>query len=348
MMKSNSKIKLIINIALLVAIFGVMYYLLRGSLTEIFIELKDTSLAVVLGVLFLGTLYQVLEGYSIKEIATVFQPRFRGIDGLWTASYSAFYRFITFGAGTLISEVNFYRKKDLHISQGIGVTALHMIMYKAAVLTYALVGLIIQFSLFYAHAPKMIPFILAGMILTFVIIAFLIILSVSVRLQVLFVQISHRLFKSEKLRGIVDKCNVQIYSLRETMYRVLKDRTAMLRIYLWNLIKLIAWYLIPYVVLVNGHPELDFLLSFALISFTVILAGVIPSPAGIGSFEFVYLLLFRPLVGTVDAVSSMLLYRFASYIWPFLIGFVYILAEKRKVIRTEIKEIKKENSTESE
>lgn len=51
-MKSNSKIKLIINIALLVAIFGVMYYLLRGSLTEIFIELKDTSLAVVLGVLF--------------------------------------------------------------------------------------------------------------------------------------------------------------------------------------------------------------------------------------------------------------------------------------------------------
>ncbi len=36
----------------------------------------------------------------------------------------------------------------MKLSQGAGVTALHMIMYKLAVITYALAGLLIQFSLF--------------------------------------------------------------------------------------------------------------------------------------------------------------------------------------------------------
>lgn len=343
-MKKKSAFKLLFNILLLLIIFGVLFYLVKNSLADIFLELKDTSLFVLLLITFLGVLYQIFEGFSIKEIARVFQPNFRGIDGIMTASYSAFYRLITFGAGTLISEVNFYHKKELPLSQSVGVTALHMIMYKAALLTYALLGLIVQFSLFYVHAPKMIYFIIAGMILTFVIIAFLIILSISLRIQVLFVQVSNRLFKTAKLRGLVDKCNLQVYSLRETVYRILKDRSVMLRIYLWNLLKMIPWYLIPYAALANNHPDLDFLLAFGLISFAVILAGVIPSPAGIGSFEFVYLLLFKPLVGTVDAVSSMLLYRFATYILPFLMGFVYVLMEKRRMIRVEIKEIKKEGN----
>ncbi len=63
------------------------------------------------------------------------------------------------------------------------------------------------------------------------------------------------------------------------------------------------------------------------------LSGVIPTPAGIGSFEFVYLLLFRPVVGTVDAFSSILFYRFSSFILQFIYGFVYVIAERLRVIK---------------
>ncbi|MCB8500424.1 UPF0104 family protein, partial [Enterococcus faecalis] len=63
---------------------------------------------------------------------------------------------------------------------------------------------------------------------------------------------------------------------------------------------------------------------------------------GIGPFEFVYLLLFKPLVGNVDAVASVLLYRFGSFVLPFLIGLVYVAIEKRKSLRIEIEEIKRQ------
>ena len=218
-------------------------------------------------------------------------------------------------------------------------TALHMIMYKLAVITYALAGLAIQFSLFYSNGPSMIWFIIAGILLTIVIVAFLLAMSVSLNVQIFFVSLSNKLFKSERLRKWVDTCNQQIYSLRETVQTIIQDRTALLRIYLWNMLKLVFWY----VILIENHPKIDFLLTISFISFAVVLSGVIPTPAGIGSFEFVYLLLFRPVVGTVDAVSSLLLYRFSSFILPFLYGFVYVIAERRRVIKEEIIEVKKEN-----
>lgn len=338
-MKINSKMKLFLNIVLLVVILGVMFYLLQNSFGEILAELKSTTVYALITVFACGTLYLIAEGINIKTLAEPFTSDFTRRDGFFAVCYYTFYRVVTFGAGTLISEVNYYRRKGLRVSDGVGVTALHMVMYKLALLVYALIGLLIQFSLFYDKAPNMIPLILAGMIVTFLIIAALLLLSLSLKLQVFFVKITNKLFKSQKLREMVDQANLQIYSLRLAVNGILQERPRIFKIFLLNLLKMAIWYVLPYFLLVENHPSLDFLLTFSLISFTVILAGVIPTPAGIGSFEFVYLLLFKPLVGTVDAVSSMLLYRFATYIWPFALGFVYVLWDKRKAIKGELKEL---------
>lgn len=340
MATKGAKTKIALNLFLLIGIFAIIYYLINQSFADIFAELLSTSFIVLVAAFLLGTIYQVAEGRSIKEIAQPFEPTFSTWDGFWTSCYIAFYRIVSFGTGTLISEIYFYNKKGMKYSQGAGVTALHMIMYKLAVITYAIIGLIIQFSLFYSKGPNMIWFIIAGIILTGLIIAFLLMVSMSLNLQIFFVSISNKLFRSERIRGWVDTCNTQIYSLRETVQTIVKDRTALLRIYFWNMVKLIFWYIMPYLFLVENHPTIDFLLTFSFISFAVVLSGVIPTPAGIGSFEFVYLLLFRPLVGTVDAVSSLLLYRFSSFILPFIYGLCYVIADRRRVIKQEIQDVK--------
>ncbi|MEI5992855.1 lysylphosphatidylglycerol synthase transmembrane domain-containing protein [Candidatus Enterococcus mansonii] len=341
-MKRNSKANVLLNIGLLVLLIGIIIYVMDNSLSDIFGQLMQTSWVVVGMVVLLGVLYQIVEGRSIKEIASCFQNDFTTKDGFFTSCYVAFYRVISFGTGTLLSEIYFYKKKKLSISQGIGVTALHMIMYKVAVIFLSVLGLVIQFSLFYERAPKMIPFILVGVILTFAIIFSLLILSSSINLQVFLVKWTNKHFKRQGLRDWVDKANMQIYSLRETVQTITKDRSAMIRIFGWNVAKLLFWYVIPYLVLIENHPNIDFLLVVSFTSFSVILSGVFPTPAGIGPFEFVYLLLFRPLVGTVDAVSSLLLYRFGSFVLPFLIGFGYVLIEKRQEIKKELHVVREE------
>lgn len=341
-MKSNSKTKIFLNIGLLAIMIGVIIYVMDNSLSDIFAQLMKTSWLVIGLVILLGVVYQIVEGRSIKEIASHFQKDFSTKDGFFTSCYVAFYRVISFGTGTLLSEIYFYKKKGLAVSQGVGVTALHMIMYKVAVIFLAVLGLIFQFSLFYERAPKMIPFILVGVVLTFAIIFSLLVLSSSINLQVFLIKWTNNYFKREKLRDWVDKCNLQIYSLRETVQTITKDRSAMFRIFCWNVAKLLFWYVIPYVVLVENHPTIDFLLVVSFTSFAVILSGVFPTPAGIGPFEFVYLLLFKPLVGTVDAVSSLLLYRFGSFVLPFLIGFVFVVIQKRKDIKADLHAVREE------
>lgn len=341
-MKKNSKSRLALNIGLLALIVFLIIFFVENSLRDIFDELKSTSLLILFMIIVFGVCYQLIEGIAISRIVKPFAKDFNHWDGFFASCYVAFYRVITLGTGTFISEVQFYRNKGLKASQGIGVNFLHMIMYKLAIITYASVGLVIQFSMFYENAPRMIRFIIAGLVLNLLIVGVLLVLSSSIYLQVGLVVICDKLFKSPKIRAFVDKCNLQIYSLRDAVRSLLEDRTALLKIYGWNLLKLAFWFIIPYVILVGEHGNLDLLQALSFISFSTVLAGVIPTPAGMGSLEFVYILMFSQIIGTVDAASSVLLYRFATYVLPFLIGGVYVFVQKRRKIKEEFVEVQKE------
>ena len=100
-------------------------------------------------------------------------------------------------------------------------------------------------------------------------------------MQVLLVKFANRWFKRPKLRDWVDNCNLQIYSLRAAVQTITQDRSALLRIFSWNVFKLLFWYIIPYIVLVENHPNIDLLLVMSFTSFAVILSGVIPTPAAL-------------------------------------------------------------------
>ena len=72
----------------------------------------------------------------------------------------------------------------------------------------------------------------------------------------------------------------------------------------------------------------SFLQCFALTSLSQSLAGVIPTPAGIGSVEAVFTLLFRRLLPEAKALSAVLLYRFTTMLLPCAIGAFFVLGER--------------------
>lgn len=117
----------------------------------------------------------------------------------------------------------------------------------------------------------------------------------------------------------------------------------LLCIYLWNMLKFVFWYVFFYLILIENYFKIDFLLIILFISFVVVFLGVIFMLVGIGFFEFVYLLLFRLVVGIVDVVFLFLLYCFSFFILLFFYGFVYVIVEWWRVIKEEIIEVKKEN-----
>ncbi|HIU74629.1 MAG TPA: flippase-like domain-containing protein, partial [Candidatus Pelethocola excrementipullorum] len=64
----------------------------------------------------------------------------------------------------------------------------------------------------------------------------------------------------------------------------------------------------------------SFLSNMALTSMVYVLSGVIPSPGGIGSLEFVFILLFGEIIAGEQAASIIILFRLLISVVPFLIG----------------------------
>ncbi|MDT2612309.1 lysylphosphatidylglycerol synthase transmembrane domain-containing protein [Enterococcus dongliensis] len=333
--------KLILNILLFVVMIGVIIFVIRDSLSEIFTELGKTSWPVLLGVTMFGVISQVIEGYTIKNIANEFNREFTIRDGFFASAYATFYRVVTFGTGSIVSEVIYYHKKKLRYSEGTGTSALRMITYKIALMIWALFFLVVKNDAIQRYIINGTFLVIAGIFVTLLIVSVLLILSLNINAQVLLIIFCNRWFKHQKLRDIVDRINNQVYSLRAAIKAFIHDRNAVIRVFCSNMAKLVVWYFLPFFILVQEHPTIDIWLTVALISFTVILGGVLPAPGGIGGFEFVYVLLFRNVVGKVDAVSSLLLYRYATYLLPFLIGMIYVLFNKQRQINHEFKKAKK-------
>ena len=121
----------------------------------------------------------------------------------------------------------------------------------------------------------------------------------------------------------------QCMMLEDASKHLLKNKKTTTGVILLCLLKCCFWYGIPYLlfrgVQFQGNPALSLSQVFAITSLSVMLAAVIPSPAGIGSTEFVFTTLFAGIVGTGMAGSASLLYRFGTFVFPFLVGTVVVL-----------------------
>lgn len=88
--------------------------------------------------------------------------------------------------------------------------------------------------------------------------------------------------------------------------------------------KLVLFYAIP-AYLLRGclQPAAvlqEFLICILLMSIVYMLSGVIPAPSGIGSLEFVFLLFFSGAAKAQTAVPAILVFRFVTWVIPFMAG----------------------------
>ncbi|MCI1904082.1 MAG: flippase-like domain-containing protein [Enterococcaceae bacterium] len=339
-MKSD-RLKLLLNLAVVILIIGIVIHLLRGSLSDIIAELGKTRWYILLMATILGLSYQMMEGEAIATLARPFQPAFRARDGFFASCYTAFFRLITFSTGTIVAEYHFYHKHRIPPSKSVSIVALRTVFYKVVVMIYVLISLILLFPFMRAQEPKMFWVIFFGLLLSTLMIFVILGVMINISFQVLLLKIANRLFKSQKWRARVDHLNLEICELRSAVEEALQNRSLVWRVTLCSLAKVVFWLLIPYVVLYSTG-DISLLQAVGLTSFAIIIAGVIPSPAGIGSFDFAFVLLFKPVVGTVEAASALLLYRFATYLLPFLIGMVYAAWQNQKKLRTTVEELQKE------
>ena len=65
----------------------------------------------------------------------------------------------------------------------------------------------------------------------------------------------------------------------------------------------------------------------------LLITSALPNVAGVGPMEFAFLLLFAPWADTAIASSALVLYRMATYFFPFLLSVIVFLREEKKSLK---------------
>ena len=74
--------------------------------------------------------------------------------------------------------------------------------------------------------------------------------------------------------------------------------------------------------------KFQYWILLSITSLSVMSAAVIPTPAGVGAVELIMTNLFAVLVGVHKAGAITVLYRVATFIFPFVVGGVLIVISK--------------------
>ena len=73
--------------------------------------------------------------------------------------------------------------------------------------------------------------------------------------------------------------------------------------------------------------------ALLLASLMLLITSALPNVAGVGPMEFAFLLLFAPWADTAIASSALVLYRVATYFFPFLLSVIVFLREEKKSLK---------------
>jgi hypothetical protein len=100
------------------------------------------------------------------------------------------------------------------------------------------------------------------------------------------------------------------------------------------MMRLFFFYTIPYVSLrMLGVTDLTFWQVQMLYSLMLLISGALPNVAGMGPAEFSFVLLFGSYMGSAQASSAMLLFRVATYFFPFLVSAVVFFRVQKQIVQ---------------
>lgn len=304
----------------LAVVIGIAAFAFRDSYGDIIKELIRTPLNIVIIALLLVLGYFTIEGLIITTLAKKYVPSFTFRDGIHCAYYCGFFKIVTLGGGSGIAEVYYLYRKGISTGTGTGMSLVQYTMQKVAITLFGLTSLII----FNRRIMQIISgygiYVLLGSLLVVAIVSFFVFIGMSKKLSNLIIALLRKIpISKPSVRSKIDKLAYNIDIFQQETAELIREKKKLILIVIYNILKLVFWYLIPCIVCMNGD-NIDIGFYLALASVVFMLAGAVPLPAGYGSVDVIFVVIFMRVVGVTRATSAMVIFRFATILIPLVLG----------------------------
>lgn len=314
----------VIFVAVLIAI---IIYTFRNSAGDILTEMQRTPLHIIIAILLSSVIYLLIESWLTYSLAIRYNPEFKFYQAVYNAFMVCFYRLSTLGSGNGVAAVYNLGQHGIEYSEAIGLYMVQYVMHKISIAIFSGIFFLINWKFMWENYRDYGILLIAAYALTVLICIGLILFVVSKWFHGLILNLGQKFNKNGKLDGPLMKLETNAQIMEVSTTRLIQDKKLLFVMVLKNLLKCVFWYGIPFLILF-GDGDLSLLNSLSVSSLAVMTAAVIPTPAGIGALEFVMTGLFSVIVGVNRAGAITILYRIATFIFPFAAGGVAILLNR--------------------
>lgn len=271
--------------------------------------------------------FNIVEGLGYYVMGKCYNKDFKIHQGIGCSYYCAFFKLSTFGSGTAASGVYYLNGYKVPPVKSFGMITINYIIQKVAVVLVCIILFISHFNIMQDKYGEYFKFIIMGVGITIIFAVGLLLVILWEKFHHFLIFLADKVFKKAEIRELIQNANAQLASLRKESKNMLKDKGMILKLLVVNMVKFLGWYMIPCIVI--GYTNIsDIFLGISISALASALVGVIPAPGAAGSTEAMFYALFSVMVAKGQAIAVMLMYRCFSYIFPFIIGAVFILIRK--------------------
>ncbi len=315
------------KIILVIVLVCVIIYTFRGSWKSILQQIADTSPQILALIASATVIYHLIEAWITYSLARLYCSSFHYRNAVYNAFYCSFYRLSTLGSGSGVAAIVYLGRHGVGYAEATGLYTVQYIIHKVSVAIFSGVSFLLNWRIMASHYKNYAVYLILAYILTAVICFLLVLLLIYPRFHRIILAFARKINRSHKHDGLIKKLEDSIVILENSSGRLMKNKGTLSACILKNMLKLCAWYSIPFLILYTTG-EISFLSSLSITSLSVMTAGVIPTPAGIGSTELIMTGLFSLMMDVHKAAAVTLLYRIATFILPFVIGAGMILGNR--------------------
>ena len=338
--------KIIVSMITLTGLTAILGFLFRDNLGDIALAFRALSLPDILWLFVLGASYQLLDAVACLRLVRTTFPTFpyrRAVEVIYLGVFS---KTSTLGAGIVPVQAYYLHRCGIEVGQGVGTMTFSYVLHKAAVLLMAAVLLLLGGGWLRSAIPGLHNYLVAGYLICFGIILALLLLCVWSKAHDFAIWIVGKLpeqGKWSKRKGALQK---QLDSLYYGTAAFLKNKRVVWIAFLTHTAKLLILCAVPHACIrMLGGAEISLLHTELLTALTLLIAGAIPNIAGIGPTEAGFFLMFNPLLGNAMTASSLLLFRIATYYFPFIVSvIVFLIVQIRLLSKGSSKEVKQDEN----
>jgi hypothetical protein len=303
----------------------------RSFMGEAIDYLMDSPPGTVILCLLLANLYFVAEGAIICRMTVTESTPLSLWNGICCTYMCAFYRLATLGSGNGIAQIYYYSTKGIDASRGTGMAITQYTFQKITIGVFGTVSFILLFLTGDKDILKYSGYMLAGVIVISFICIVLFLIAVSKKISDFVMRLGYKLFKpATKLHAKLGDAQNAIDNLQNQGRILWKNKSLFLHVGLLNIIKLACWYAIPGVFFYHDY-NINIFFCLALMAVVNMLGCVMLAPSGVGTLDFVFAIFFGAIIQDDNAVAAaIVIYRFFTWVIPFIIGLIPALLLKRK------------------